>query len=123
MSSIRRNLGLQANLPLTKDKRVEGVAELMLAVRNDFRKTLSEKMLYEWHSMLTNGNTSIQIDHWRTHQEPMQIVSGAIGKEVVHFEALPSNTVPSEMKGFIEWFNESQNTMNLLLFVCKYFFY
>ena len=51
------------------------------------------------------------------------IVSGAIGKEVVHFEALPSNTVPSEMKGFIEWFNESQNTMNLLLFVCKYFFY
>lgn len=111
MSSIKRNLGIQADLPLTKDKRAEGVAELLLAVRNDFGEQLSEKMLYEWHSMLMKGNTSIQTGQWRTHEEPMQIVSGAIGKEVVHFEAPPSNKVSSEMALFIEWFNESQDTI------------
>ncbi|WP_350290200.1 Fic family protein [uncultured Croceitalea sp.] len=107
MSSIRRNLGLNPELPLTKDKRAEGVVELMLAVRNDFLKPLTSQMLFDWHTMLMKGNTQIQIGQWRTHEEPMQIVSGAIGREVVHFEAPPSKEVPIEMDGFIQWFNES----------------
>ena len=90
MSSIRRNLGLNPELPLTKDKRAEGIAELMLAVRNDFKKPLTSKILFNWHTMLMKGNTQIQIGQWRTHKEPMQIVSGGMGKEVVHFEAPPS---------------------------------
>ena len=109
MSSIRRNLGLNPELPLTKDKRAEGVAELMLAVRNDFLKPLTSPMLFEWHTMLMKGNTQIQIGQWRTHEEPMQIVSGGIGREVVHFEAPPSKEVPVEMEGFIKWFNASQD--------------
>ncbi|TXN37246.1 Fic family protein [Flagellimonas hymeniacidonis] len=109
MSSIRRNLGLNPELPLTKDKRAEGVAELMLAVRNDFSKPLTTQMLFDWHTMLMKGNTQIEIGQWRTHEEPMQIVSGAIGREVVHFEAPQSNKVPSEMDGFIQWFNTSQD--------------
>lgn len=111
MSSIRRNLGLNPELPLTKNKRAEGVAELMLAVRNDFSKPLSTRTLFEWHTMLMKGNTQIQIGQWRTHEEPMQIVSGAIGREVVHFEAPPSSAVPFEMDGFVKWFNESQNVI------------
>jgi len=109
MSSIRRNLGLNPELPPTKDKRAEGVAELMLAVRNDFSKPLTSKMLFEWHTMLMKGNTQIQVGQWRTHKEPMQIVSGGMGREVVHFEAPPSSNVPSEMDGFIKWFNTSQS--------------
>ena len=108
MSSIRRNLGLNPDLPRTKDERAEGVAELMLAVRNDFLKPLTSKMLFDWHTMLMKGNTQIQIGRWRSHSAPMQIVSGAIGREVVHFEAPPSSKVPSEMEGFIRWFNDSQ---------------
>ncbi|MEY8019274.1 Fic family protein [Muriicola sp. SD30] len=108
MSSIRRNLGLNLELPLTKDKRAEGVAELMLAVRNDFSKPLTSQMLFDWHTMLMKGNTQIQIGQWRTHEEPMQIVSGGMGREVVHFEAPPSKEVPIEMDGFIQWFNDSQ---------------
>jgi len=111
MSSIRRKLGLNPELPLTKDKKAEGVAELMLAVRNDFLESLTSQMLFDWHTMLMKGNTQIQVGQWRTHEEPMQIVSGAIGREVVHFEAPTSNKVPSEMNGFIEWYNESQSSI------------
>lgn len=102
MSSIRRNIGLNQDLPRTKDKRAEGVAELMLAVRNDFSKPLSAQTLFVWHTMVMRGNTQIQIGQWRTHEEPMPIVSGAIGREVVHFEAPPSIKVPSELDGFIK---------------------
>ncbi|MGB5820984.1 MAG: Fic family protein [Saonia sp.] len=111
MSSIRKNIGLNPGLPLTKDKRAEGVAELMLAVRNDFSKPLSIHTLFEWHTMLMKGNTQIQIGQWRTHEEPMQIVSGAIGREIVYFEAPPSSKVPSEMVSFIKWFNQSKNSI------------
>ena len=112
MSSIRRNIGLNPDLPLTKNKRAEGVAELMLAVRNDFSKPLSTYTLFEWHTMLMKGNTQIQVGQWRTHEEPMQIVSGAMGREVVHFQAPSSSKVPSEMNWFVKWFNESQTVIN-----------
>jgi len=109
MSSIRRNLGLNPELPVTKDKRVEGVTELMLAIRKHFTAPLTEKMLSDWHTKLMKGSKGIKIGHWRTHEEPMQIVSGAMGREVVHFEAPPSNTLASEMSRFITWFNESKH--------------
>ncbi len=109
MSSIRRNLGLNPDLPISKDKRVEGVTELMLAIRKHVTSPLTKKMLFDWHTILMKGSSGIHIGQWRTHEEPMQIVSGAIGREVVHFEAPPSHKVPSEMSGFILWFNESQN--------------
>lgn len=108
MSSIRRNLGLNPKLPLTKDRRAEGVAELMIAVRNNFSKSMTNKMLLDWHSMLMKGNSKIQTGQWRSHEEPMQIVSGSIGREVIHFEAPPSRKVPSELNGFVKWFNKSQ---------------
>ena len=111
MSSIRRNLGLNPELPISKDKRVEGVTELMLTIRKHFTAPLTDKMLLDWHSMLMKASKGIQTGEWRPHEEPMQIVSGAIGREIVHFEAPPSNTIPSEMKGFIAWFNESRKSI------------
>ena len=109
MSSIKRNLGIQPNLPLTRDKRAEGVAELMLAVRNGFSEPLTTPVLLDWHTMLLKGNSRVQVGQWRTHEEPMQIVSGGMGRESVHFEAPPSKQVPAEMDGFINWFNTSQD--------------
>jgi Fic family protein len=111
MSSIKRNLGIQLNLPIAKDKRAEGIAELMLAVRNNLRKSLTSKELFDWHTMLMKGNEKVQVGQWRTHEEPMQIMSGAIGREVVHFEAPPSAQVPNEMQRFLLWFNESQDSI------------
>lgn len=112
MSSVRRNLGLNPELPASKDIRVEGITDLMLAIRKHFSVPLTEKMLFDWHTMLMKGSKGIEIGQWRSHQEPMQIVSGAIGREIVHFQAPPSSTVPSEMKGFITWFNESRNVIH-----------
>ena len=111
ISSVRKNLGLPSQSPLTNDKRAEGIAELMLAVRTDFLKPLSVEMLLDWHSMLMKGNTKVLVGQWRTHEDPMQIVSGAMGREVVHFEAPPSKRVPAEMDGFINWFNKSQKSI------------
>jgi len=57
------------------------------------------------------GNTKVLVGQWRSHEDPMQIVSGAMGREVVHFEAPPSKRVPAEMDRFINWFNKAQTSI------------
>lgn len=106
ISSIRKNMGLVSEMPV-KDKRAQGVGELMITVRNSFSAPLSEKMLFDWHSMLMGYRKNMETGKWRTQNEPMQVISGAIGKIKVHFEAPPSEAVPAEMQRFIEWFNAS----------------
>ncbi len=96
MSSIRNNLGLASEAP-GGDKRAAGAAALMIDVRNSFAASLSEEMLFGWHRMIMQGHRHIAAGCWRTHSEPMQVVSGPVGHERVHFEAPPSATVPEEM--------------------------
>jgi len=105
ISSVRNNLGLSAAPVTIGDKRAEGVAELMIAVRNGYETRLSEAILFDWHSKLLGWDRRAKVGCWRTHEEPMQVISGPVGKETVHFEAPPSERVPSEMKRFIRWFN------------------
>ena len=104
LSSIRNNLGLAGGAP-AGDKPAKGVAALMIDVRNSFEAPLSEQTLFEWHRMVMAGHRRIAAGQWRTHAEPMQVVSGAAGHEQVHFEAPPSSKIPEEMKRFIDWFN------------------
>ena len=106
MSSIRRNLGLAAEAP-GGDKRAAGAAALMIDVRNSFAAPLSQEMLFEWHRMIMQGHRHITAGQWRTHTEPMQVVSGPIGHERVHFEAPSSSQMPGEMQRFIQWFNDT----------------
>jgi len=106
MSSIRKNLGLAHEAP-GGDKRAAGAAALMIDVRNSFSGPLSEKMLFDWHQMVMRGHRHIAAGQWRTHADPMQVVSGAVGHERVHFEAPPSSKVPREMTRFIRWFNDT----------------
>jgi Fic family protein len=107
MSSIRNNLGLAKNIEQVQDKKAEGAAELIIDVRNSYAEGLTVEKLFSWHRMLMKGSKDIQIGEWRSHEEPMQIVSGAMGKEKVHYEAPPSAKVSVEMKRFITWFNET----------------
>ena len=107
ISSIKRNLGFTSNPVDIHDKRSEGMAELLVLVRTTFDQTLSENMLFQWHTLFMKGTQGIEIGRWRTHAEPMQVVSGAMGKEKIHFEAPPSVAVASEMARFIVWFNAS----------------
>ena len=107
MSSIRNNLGLNTQDEQVKDKRAKGAAELMLRVRDGYDKKLDQEMLFDWHKILMQGARRVKIGEWRDHVEPMQVVSGLIGKEVVHYEAPPSDIVPAEMNQFIRWFNDT----------------
>jgi Fic family protein len=108
ISSIRKNLGYPTPTLNIKDKRSEGIALLLVQCRATYQEDLSEKMLFQWHQWLMRGNYSVNVGVWRTHLEPMQVISGTVGKEKIHFEAPPSSKVPAEMELFIRWFNDSK---------------
>lgn len=107
MSSIHKNLGVGVVMGKVPDKRAEGAASLMIDVRNSFAEPLTEYKLFSWHKMVMAGCRGIAAGAWRTHTEPMQVVSGPFGKEKVHFEAPPSRRVPKEMTRYIKWYNAS----------------
>lgn len=106
LSSIRRNLGIQ-NEAQASDTRAIGIATLMTDIRQSFAEPLSQDKLFEWHRMIMAGHRRVQPGTWRTHTEPMQVISGPIGHETVHFEAPPSSIVPREIARFIDWFNDT----------------
>jgi Fic family protein len=110
VSSIRKNLGVSQKSPQTKDKKAEGIAELMVDVRNSYAEKLTKEKLFSWHEMVMKGTRRIKAGSWRAHKEPMQVISGPIGKTKIHFEASPSSHVPKEMTQFIKWFNKTHPT-------------
>ncbi|TFB31862.1 Fic family protein [Pedobacter alluvionis] len=108
MSSIKNNLGLNKTPDVVKDKRASGIADLMIDVRNTFCDSLSEKKMWYWHSLLFAESKYITVGTWRKSNDSMQVISGSLGKEKIHFEAPPSHRVVIEMKAFITWFNETK---------------
>ncbi len=107
VSSIRNNLGFYQNIERVQDKKAEGAAELMIDVRDSYAEELSKEKLFSWHRMIMKGSRGLKVGDWRTHEEPMQVVSGPIGREKIHYEAPPSSRVPGEMSHFIAWFNKT----------------
>ncbi len=107
LSSIRKNLGLHETASFIKDKSAAGLGELMIDVRKTYAEPLTIDKLFAWHRMLMGSTSRLRVGDWRKHEDPMQVVSGAIGKERVHFEAPPSAQVPKEMEAFVGWFNET----------------
>ncbi len=107
VSSIKRKLGKNSQARVIRDKRSLGMGELIVQARKHYKKDLTEKMLFDWHKLLMKGSFGINAGQWRQHSEPMQVISGTIGKEKIHFEAPPSLRIPEEMKLFTNWFNKS----------------
>jgi Fic family protein len=106
MSSIKNNLGLGKEKNI-RDMNANGMANLVTEIHKNYELSLSENVLFDWHKMIFSSKTRILVGNWRQHNEPMQVVSGRIGKEIIHFEAPPSKRVPKEMASFIEWFNNT----------------
>lgn len=106
-SSIRNNLGLSVPLKEIKDVRARGIGKLMTVVRQTYDLKLSSETVKQWHSFIFSNQTNILVGEWRIHKEPMQVISGVLGKEIVHFEAPPSARVPENMDSFIKWFNDT----------------
>ena len=114
LSSIARHLGIDtAGLP-QPDHYTEGVVQIMMDAVTNCNKPLTPERLFNWHAALfptgRSGMYPITVGAYRTGGEPMQIVSGAMGKEKVHYEAPPSDVVPDMMTDFLTWIN-SDNTV------------
>ena len=105
-SSIKKNLGLAPDKRV-KNQKAKGIAELVVKVHETYAAPLSKSTLFNWHKSLMQGYSNIGKGKWRSGAEPMQVNSGAIGRETVHFEAPPSDQVPDEMARFINWFNQT----------------
>ena len=110
-SSIKKNLGLKVD-----NKRIApaefGISEMMVDLYQNYNNQLTHQQLLSWHKMITNGRRDItDIGKYRTHEDPMQVVSGRLDKPNVHFEAPPSHQMHEEMDTFMTWFNNTDHNM------------
>jgi Fic family protein len=118
-SSIARRLGMDVGGLIPADRDVEGVVEMMLDATGNYDQPLTEDRLFGWHASLfptgRSGMHKIRVGTWRDDSTgPMEVVSGAIGKEKVHFSAPPADQLPHEMAKFLEWFEGPKDTDPLL---------
>ena len=105
-SSVLRRLGIARGGPV--DRHVDGLVQVIGDATVGFDAPLDEDRLCRWQAALFPGGTSgirrIAVGRYRAHEDPMQIVSGPPGREVVHYEAPPSSRVRGEMRRFLAWF-------------------
>ncbi len=106
-SSLARQLGFATDARRSNPAEA-GAAELMAGLYRHYADPLTDRLLFDWHDMLMNGRRDLaNIGSYRTHVDPMQIVSGALHARRVHFEAPPSDRVQGEMARYAAWFNDS----------------
>ena len=114
-SSIARRLGMDIGAALKIDRNVEGIVEVMLDATRKHHAPLTQERLFAWHAALfptgRSGMQRITVGGWRTKASgPMQVVSGPIGRESVHYEAPTCDRLKKEMARFLKWFNASPET-------------
>jgi len=113
-SSLAKRLGIDIAGAVPADRHVEGVVEMMVDATQKFDRPLTSDRLFDWHAALfptgRSGMQKITVGGWRTGEKgPMQVVSGAIGKEKVHYEAPDAAGIDKEMTVFLDWFNTVQD--------------
>jgi Fic family protein len=114
-SSIARRLGLNIGGLTPAERDVEGVVEMMLDATQKYAEPLTARRLFDWHAALfptgRSGMSKIRVGAWRDDAKgPMQVVSGPVGKEHVHYEAPAADRLRDEMKKFLEWFEKNDST-------------
>jgi len=118
-SSVARRLGLPtAGLP-TAPRHIEGLVEVLFDATLNYQSPLTDERLKGWQAALFpsgySGMHRIRVGDWRGEGEPMQVVSGPIGRETIHFEAPPGEQVGAEITSFLSWWDASPGTMDGLL--------
>ena len=117
-SSIARRLGIDLGGVEPADRQVEGVVEMMLDATRNYDKPLTRERLLGWHASLfpsgRSGMRKVRVGGWRDDSTgPMQVVSGPVGRERVHFEAPTADRLDTEMRAFLDWFNERRAATDL----------
>lgn len=112
-SSLARRLGMDIGALAPVDRHVDGVVEMVLDATQRYERPLTEQRLFAWHAALFptgySGMIKTAAGAYRTDVDgPMQVVSGGVGREKVHFEALPAQRLVQEMARFLDWFNHAQ---------------
>jgi Fic family protein len=124
-SSIARRLGLNTVGLVPSNRHIEGIVEMMLDATQHYAKPLTAKRIFGWHAALFptgySGPYKIEVGQYRTGE--MQIISGAIGKEKVHYEAVKPEFVKAEMDKFLEWFNAENGIDNVLKAAIAHFWF
>jgi Fic family protein len=110
-SSLARRLGMDIGALKPVDRHVEGVVEVTLDATRHYEQPLTDERLFGWHAAMfptgRSGMSKIKVGVWRDDRTgPMEVVSGPVGKEHVHFQAVPGARLKREMAKFIEWFNQ-----------------
>jgi Fic family protein len=118
-SSIARRLGLDISGLVYSERNVDGIVDLMLDATINYDKELNKERLFSWHAALfptgQSGMYKIITGNWRDDSTgPMQVVSGALGKEKVHYQAPPVAQLENEMRIFFDWFNLEQHVDSVL---------
>jgi Fic family protein len=113
-SSIARQLGMEIAGSVPSDRHVDGVVQMMLDATQNFNDKLTSERLFNWHAALfpsgRSGMYPITVGNWRTDKKgPMQVVSGAFGKEKIHFQAPDYAKIPAEMALFLDWLNTNES--------------
>lgn len=119
-ASAARRLGLPDAAPTQRDPRTEATLDILQAAATQWQQPLTTEQVLAWHAALFptgySGFTRIAAGQYRTHAEPMQIVTPRLGKpDVVHYEAPPSSEVPAHMQALLQWFNASSGQMDGLV--------
>ena len=119
-SSIARKLGLDVGGLVPSDRNVDGVVELMVDATSKYAASLTQERLFGWHAALfptgRSSLTRITVGDWRDDSTgPMQVVSGPVGRQKIHYQAPPANRVSKEMKAFLKWFAKPGDTDGLLV--------
>lgn len=114
-SSIARRLGIDIGALPPIDRNVEGIVDVMLDATGKYQEPVTADRLFAWHGALfptgRSGLSKIRVGDWRDDAGgPMQVISGAYGRERIHFSAPPADRVSGEMAGFLDWLNAPSET-------------
>ncbi len=128
-SSIARRLGMDIAGLVPADRHVDGIVEMMLDATQHYKTDITDDRLFGWHAALfptgRSGMFKIKVGNWRDNpiNDPMQVVSEAMGKEKVHFQAPDADRLEDEMLHFIGWFNEDKNLDPVLKAAVAHFWF
>lgn len=124
-SSIARRLGLEVSGLVDSPRNVDGVVEMMLDATQNYTLAITDERLFGWHAALFptgySGMYKIEVAKYRSGD--MQVVSGAMGKEKVHYEAPKANIVETEMNRFLKWFNNGSEIDSVLKAAVAHFWF
>ena len=114
-SSVARRLGMEIGALEPADRHVDGFVEIMIDATRQYDRPLTEERLFGWHAALfptgRSGMRKIRVGAWRDESgDPMEVVSGPVGKERVRFEAPAAGRLPAEMTAFLDWFDRDSET-------------